>query len=180
MIGKTNAVVGDSTPQYQGSYNITQNGTLATANKKMTQDLVVNVIDDNLEKIIDRTITNYSNDSIVKIGNCAFQNCKLLTDVLFTNATTIEANAFYGCSRLNAATFLKTTYIDRQAFRNSQLKKITLGANQVCQIADTSIFNPSANIIVYVPSNLIEDYKAATNWSTLYNNGRVDFLAITE
>jgi hypothetical protein len=33
---------------------------------------------------------------------------------------------------------------------------------------------------IYVPNDLIADYQAATNWSTLYNNGYIDFQAIPE
>ena len=81
------------------------------------------------------------------------------------NASTIAANAFYGCNKL-------TTLI----LRNS---------STACSLANVSAFTStpmrgynSQTGTVYVPQALISTYQTANNWSTLYNNGTITFAAI--
>ena len=57
---------------------------------------------------------------------------------------------------------------------------VSLNASNSISNNGTQNDNPNHIIYIYVPSTLIERYKTATNWSTLYNNGKVDFLPITE
>lgn len=195
MLGKTNAVVGDSTPQYQGSYNITQNGTLPTANKKMTQDLVVNVEDAvlGLKQRCEYTLTeiNDVDGRITEVVDGAFSvwnawsdtKKKVLKTIYLPNATTIGQEAFKRNQGLTTVTLLKCTTIKTDAFQVcTALTTITLGASSVCSIASTTTIpaTSSHHITIYVPSNLISSYQNATNWSTLYNNGYIDFQAITE
>ncbi len=187
MLGKTNAVVGDSTPQYQGSYNVTSNGTLATANKKMTQDLVVNVAS-KIDNLIDRSITSI-NSNVDEIGEYACYGCSQLITASFPNAIYIYKQSFMSCNKLKTASFLKAVEISPMVFYGCRkLNSLTFGANQICTLNVNSVFNnagtqndnPNHIIYIYVPSDLIESYKIATNWSNLYNDGRVDFLPITE
>ena len=179
MIGKTNAVVGDSTQQYQGSYNITQNGTLATANKKMTQDLVINVSGSvdivqrnynipNLRTSNVTTYISYSNQA-TNIPQYAFNDCEDLERATFPQTVyTINNNAFSMCLKLKSLTFKDSSNV------------VTLSSTNVFNSAGTNNDNPNHIIYIYVPSDLVESYKTASNWSKLYNNGKVDFLPITE
>lgn len=75
------------------------------------------------------------------------------------------------------------TSIDRYGLRYtpSSCTDLYLEANQVVALNHSSncIWATSAhNLTVHVPSDLIESYKTATRWSTLYNNGYVTFVAI--
>ncbi len=214
-------------PEYEGSYNVTSNGTLPTANKKMTQDLVVNVADTG-EEIINNTIEEVTTNAtrirrylfadnsqlkkitglnVTRIANYCFNNCTSLIDVnlplaspsisndqyIFYNCTSLQNISlpaatmltyymFGSCSSLITASFENATRIDQYCFRNcNALISITLGASSVCSVQTNSLpASSSHHMTIYVPSDLIESYQTATNWSTLYNNGYIDFQAITE
>lgn len=90
------------------------------------------------------------NDALLTISNSAFRNCKGLTSIeLPSSITSIEICAFYTCTNLSSVTILATT-------------PPTLGV---------LVFNGNASgRKIYVPSESVEVYKAATNWSTYAND----------
>lgn len=127
------------------------------------------------------------------IGNTAFQNCTSLVSVSFPEATNISISAFYLCSNLTEVDFPKVKIIDTGAFQNcsaltrahfpnavafgnnafsncTSLIALVLRKNTMCALNATGAFykTPIAdgNGYIYVPAALIEEYKAATNWST--------------
>ena len=129
------------------------------------------------------------------IGNYAFQECSKLTSINFPNATSIGDYAFYECSSLTSANFPLATSIGNYAFQKcsklaninissatsigssvfqycSSLTTLILRANQVCTLSKTNTFSEtpiatsSTEGFIYVPDNLVESYKTATNWST--------------
>ena len=84
--------------------------------------------------------------TITTIGNYAFQDCKGLTIVdIPSNITALGTYSFTGCSNLK-------TIILRS------LTLITWKTN--CFPAASSVNN------IYVPSSLVESYKAATGWKS--------------
>ena len=105
--------------------------------------------DDVLNALIDRSITEISSSSATSIGDSAFQDCSKLTTADFPVATSIGSSAFRTCSKL---------------------KSLLLRGNNVCTLSSKSAFDStpiaSSTGYIYVPSALIEQYKAATNWST--------------
>lgn len=125
------------------------------------------------------------------IGSYAFAVCSNLETASFPECINIFDNAFYGCSRLTTASFpacyrvgslafygcrqLTTAYfnavvIDYEAFRNcSNLINLTLTNQSVCFLTDTMCLagTPIASGTghVYVPSQLVSQYRAATQWA---------------
>ena len=105
------------------------------------------------------------------IGGSAFRSCSELTTTNFPVATSIETAAFQSCIGLTTVDFPVATSIGTSAFRScSELKSLLLRNNKVCTLSNTNAFNStpiaSGTGYIYVPSALIEQYKAATNWST--------------
>ena len=146
-----------------------------------------------IDALIDRSITEISSSSATSIGSYAFYSCIALTTADFPVATSIGSDAFYSCVALTTADFpvatsigsyafyfcraLTTadfpvaTSIESNAFRScSKLKSLLLRGNNVCTLSNTSAFSStpisSGTGYIYVPSSLIEQYKAKTNWST--------------
>ena len=82
----------------------------------------------------------------------AFRTDTLLTTVSLPAVTSIGSNAFYGCTALTS---------------------LTLSKNQVATLSSTSAFTgtpiASGTGYVYVPDNLVDQYKASTNWATYAN-----------
>lgn len=107
------------------------------------------------------------------IPSYMFNSCSHLTSVNIPKVTTIKSTAFQFCSALQSINLPECTVIESSAFRNcSQLVSLTLGANTVCVLRSSNVFTSSgiannSNARIYVPSDLVETYKSAQNWSTL-------------
>lgn len=141
--------------------NITENGetTLATAGKYCDRNIDVNVDVPSHEaelaeqkaitdSILDRTIREYYNDTVIEIQQAAFRACYDLERVEFTQKVTLVNTAFYYCSALT---------------------KVILRSESVCVLKQTGAFSympiEDGTGYIYVPDNLVDSYKIATNWS---------------
>ena len=83
-------------------------------------------------------------DSVTNIGNKAFYDARILSSVIIpSNVTKIEDSAFAYCSRLTS---------------------ITVEATTPPELAAYALYIPSG-LKIYVPSESVETYKAAQNWS---------------
>lgn len=108
------------------------------------------------DAIINGSITEYKSDNIVTVGEFGLSKCKQLTLVDLPAIKSLEASAFY----------------------ESAISTLILRGGTVCPIPSTSTINGtpirnSANDgYVYVPSVLIDSYKAASNWSTVASKFR--------
>lgn len=99
------------------------------------------------DAIITRTLTEYRNERVSNIGEYAFYSCESLTTVDLPNATSIGAYAFHNCNTLTA---------------------LLLRSDTMCNLSSTVAFDLTpikrGTGYIYVPSLLIDTYKAATNW----------------
>ncbi len=107
-----------------------------------------------------------------RIGDLSFAENGMLTEVCFPAATTIGYRAFRLCSSLTKADFPLAESFGQQCFQ-SATKLATLiirTPGKVCALYDTSVLDntliESGTGYVYVPSALVDSYKADTNWST--------------
>lgn len=144
------------------------------------------------DAIVDRSIIEYKNDRVTKVGYGAFSDCTLLTTVdlpnvksigysafngcsaLTTvnlpNATTVEYNAFYNCTSLATIDLPKATSVSDAMFSNcTALNAVILRSTTKATLSNASAFAgtgiESGIGYIYVPKALIEDYKESTNWS---------------
>ena len=130
----------------------------------------------------------------VKIDSSAFLGCKALTELNFPNVKTLGSNAFRQCSKLNSVYFPnvtevggsafyqcgahgtvidlpKVTTIGSMAFWASSVKTLIIRSSTVCSLSNSNAFK-GTNLetggtgFIYVPDDLVDSYKAATNWST--------------
>lgn len=167
--------------------NITENGTttLATAGKYCDRniDVIVNVPsnDEELEEqkaitngIIEKTISGeYVNNDLTFIGSYAFFNCKNLESICFPNVEKVDTTAFSACSSLKRADFTNlgsNTGIYGSTFKNcTSLEVFIIRGATRSRLSGANAFEGSAIAngtgFIYVPDNLVDDYKRATNWS---------------
>ena len=100
-----------------------------------------------LSSIINRSITSISIPyGITTIGNYAFAGCTLLASISIPyGITTINAGAFADCTLLASVTVQSVT-------------PPSLG---------NGVFSgTSQNLVIYVPAESVDTYKAASGWST--------------
>ena len=131
--------------------------------------------------------TSVNIPKITTINSSAFQYCAELVNANFPSAKSISSSAFGYCSALKFLDFPLVATIASSAFSNcTSFETLILRKEQVATIASTSVFGstPFASSgtggIVYVPREFIEEYQAATNWSTLYAAGTCTFLALED
>ena len=126
-----------------------------------------------------------------QIGRHAFQDCKTLSSITIPNSvTSINYFAFSGCTSLtgittpdsltsigNSAFFYcislakitipnKVTSIEIGAFKGcTSLSNITVLPETPPTLEDYVFNGIASNAVIYVPSDSVNAYKSATNWS---------------
>ena len=110
-------------------------------------------------------------DSVTYIGQSAFRYCSGLTSVTIPNRViTISQLAFFGCSGLTSIDIPSSvTYIGERAFQNcSGLISVAVDAVTPPTLVGNNVFAftqiPTRGYI-YVPSESVDTYKAASGWS---------------
>ncbi|MBQ5900230.1 MAG: leucine-rich repeat domain-containing protein [Clostridia bacterium] len=146
-----------------------------------------------IDGIAERTITEFVNHRITKIGAYAFARHSVLIKIDIPNVETIEQYGFNYCTGLTEIELPKVKTIANQAFNScgkltkvdapmlekldgysftgSKLTTLIIRQNnKVCNLTSVSALRStpieSGTGYVYVPAALVEQYKAATNWST--------------
>lgn len=107
---------------------------------------------------------------ITYVGNYAFQNCSKVGVVAFPACTSIGAYLGQG----NGPTgfdFSAQLTIPANAFNGSaNMQHLVLRSSTLCPLQNVSAFTGTPLGIglgyIYVPSELVDTYKAASNWST--------------
>lgn len=111
---------------------------------------------------------------VTTIGDRCFNMAKNLTSANLPLITALPADAFRG-STIQTADFAAVTNINRTAFTDcTSLETLIIRTPSVCVISDISIALRGSKIAagtgyIYVPDNLVDSYKAATNWVALAN-----------
>lgn len=124
----------------------------------------------NEDGIVQRTISGvYANDRVTQIGAYAFRECVGLTGINFPNVVSIGTQAFRSCS-LTSVDFPLVASIGTYVFSDcSALTSVVLRASTVCNLQSANVFTgtpiESGTGYVYVPDELVDSYKSATNWS---------------
>ena len=116
-------------------------------------------------------LTTFNAPKVTTLGTYAFY-CAPIFNINFPLATKIPHSCFYRCIFLETADFGVAQSIDAQAFKEgASLEKLILRkTDSICTLANVSAFTDSlidyGTGYVYVPDNLVDSYKSATNWST--------------
>ena len=108
-------------------------------------------------------------DRVTSIGISAFSSCTRLTSITIPNGVTSIGNyAFQGCSGLTSVTIGNSvTSIGINAFRNcGNMTSFTINATTPPTLGSNAFQNTNANLVIYVPSESVEAYKAASGWSS--------------
>lgn len=135
-----------------------------------------------------RALTNINFPKVTAIDNYGFYYCSTLISITRENLpllTKIGANVFERCFQLKIGYFPKATTIGASAFSSCySLIKLIIGTETttVVSLVNTNAFQKCHHIkgtvnstynpeglndgYIYVPSNLVGNYRTATNWVT--------------
>lgn len=111
---------------------------------------------------------------VTTIGDGCFHVATYLTFANLPLVTELPNNAFRS-SAIRTADFSAVTNINRTAFTDCQhLETLIIRTPSVCVISDISVALRGSKIAlgtgyIYVPDNLVDSYKTATNWVVLAN-----------
>lgn len=192
------ALIARTITEYENN-EITEVGAYAFAN--CYELISVNL--PNLKQIYDYTFINcYKLTSadfplVTKIGAEAFKNCRAATKINLPKIVTAGVNLFNGCKQVVIHDLPCVTQIQGGAFiENLSLRAVVLRNETVVTLANVSAFsicphyqgtvdatyNPEGLFdgYVYVPRALIESYKTATNWTSLYAKHANLFRAVED
>ena len=116
------------------------------------------------------SLTNVNMPSATSVGSRTMQNCILLKSVNMPVIASVGGYAMQNCISLTNVNMPVVTSVGTYAMQNCiSLKSVRLGANQVCTLTNANAFagTPIARGTgyIYVPDELVDSYKTATNWS---------------
>jgi len=108
-------------------------------------------------------------NSTTEIGQKAFRNCSNLTMMLLGDEVqTINSEAFKNCTSLTSFSIgTAITEIKSSVFEGcTNLESVTVYATTPPSLSANYVFDgTSSNLVIYVPSESVEAYKAAEGWS---------------
>lgn len=123
-----------------------------------------------VDSIIDKSITEIACDISTTIGQNAFRACKALVNANFPNVTSTGTAAFYQCTALAKADFASCVSFGNNTFYGCSALAALILRNTEAVSSLTGNLNgtpiASGTGYIYVPSALVDTYKAATGWST--------------
>lgn len=146
-----------------------------------------------IDALVARTITEYENDTLDAIASYVFAYCSSLKRVVITNVRTIGTLTFAHCTAITEFVAPSLEDAGEQSLRNlsnmeqidlpslkniksyvfhtnNKMHTLILRGNHICSLVNVNAFGgtPIANGTgyIYVPDDLVDAYKGATNWST--------------
>lgn len=113
-------------------------------------------------------ITSINAPNVTSLGTYAFYQCKGITEINFPKATTVPSTIFYQCTNLAKVDFGAAKSIAGNAFAYcAKLQTLILRyTGGVVTLNSTTFSGVSYDEYVYVPSALLADYEANSNWQS--------------
>ena len=133
-----------------------------------------------------KPITSISGNA-TKISSESLRDCTSLTSIMLPNINAnIESWSCTGCSNLEIVDAGSPPQIFANTFNDcKKLQTFIIRTTSVCALQSDSAFTNTPfkgynglTGVFYVPSSLINSYKTASNWSSLFNTGYCTFSAI--
>lgn len=120
--------------------------------------------------LIDGSISGeYADEELTTVGEYAFAYCANLTSVNLPAVANVDIGGFRSCTAIKKADFAIVTSLGEYTFgycTGSIMVLILRNTEQVCSLASTNAFQNVSSVNIYVPSALVDSYKAAINWSS--------------
>jgi hypothetical protein len=106
---------------------------------------------------------------VVTIGGYGMQSCGALKSIVLPKVQYLDTAALYGCWNLLTIDLPTCTSISSTAIVHcGVLNKLILRSPTLCTLGGGALNNTpyvKGQGFIYVPDNLVDEYKVATNWS---------------
>ena len=145
---------GGITPTGTKDIYITTNGdtTVDVAEYKDAHILANVQSDDTLYKLIRRTITTYSDDSLTSVGSYAFAGCSLLTSINLPNVYNLSKYSFADCKALTNVAFPNVVNVNSNLFENcGNLVSVNMPK---CRYIDAYMYNHCCKLETIIGTEL--------------------------
>ena len=126
-------------------------------------------------------ITDFNAPKVTSLGTYAFYGCSNLTEVNFQGISQATSTCFYQCTKLVKADFgvkCKTLAGSSLSYCNKLETLILRYTEGVVSLATNTFSGANFDGYVYVPSALLADYEANSNWASY--GGNCKFRAIED
>ncbi len=123
----------------------------------------------NCESLEDITIP----DEVVEIATHTFDGCKSLRNINFgTGVKDVYDKAFYGCESLEVLDIpANVIFLGNNCFEGAKsLKEVYVRGDRVLEIGYMAFAAAKSELKIYVPADLMDDYKKNIFWSTYVGN----------
>ena len=106
--------------------------------------------------------------SVTRICSRAFSSCRSLESITISNSVTeIQTQVFYACPFKSITIPSSVSSIGMYCFDScTQLENVTVKRTTPPTLGSEAFSNNSRNLVIYVPSESVDTYKAASGWST--------------
>lgn len=110
--------------------------------------------------------------SVTSMGGSCFRGCTSLVQIDLPQVNSAQSRAFEGCTALTKVSLGVASSVIERAFKGcTQLETLILRkADAMATLGNVTAFTDtpiaSGTGYIYVPSALVDTYKAGTNWST--------------
>lgn len=118
-------------------------------------------------------LTNLHLPKATVLNESALASCNKLVGVELPNVRTVYRYVFQYCELLESIDCHQLTYIAAYAFQYCySLKSVIIRSETVCSLVNKNAFEYCSHFTstkdgyIYVPANLVDSYKADTNWSS--------------
>jgi hypothetical protein len=126
-----------------------------------------------LDKLIAHELTSFEDDSVTTLRYYAFYRNSAIESIKLPNCTTIDNNAFQYCTALTTLDLSQNISVSGNwcGGEGKNLTHLILRSATLCPLSSTFSSSFRGTKIgggmgaIYVPSNLVDTYKSATNWS---------------
>lgn len=131
----------------------------------------IDILGDNAvcNSIIQKTVTEFKDNVITSVEKNAFVECSELVSVVLPSVVSIDNGVFRSCTKLTSLDLLSVAKIGDAAINGcSSLQALIVRSDAVCSISYNNFSNPGllqAGGYIYVPRELMESYKTASNWN---------------
>jgi len=99
--------------------------------------------------------------NLTNTGNATFQNCGELEEIVLPSLLGLSPNTFLYCTKLKRVDFTELTVIGT-TINYSNIEVIILRRSILTNLSSTGYINNTCT--VYVPDELVDEYKVANNW----------------